>query len=99
MRLPPAGHGVRAARGAQQTVARTVPVIAATAPTPARVYTAEEALAEREVRASDRELLLGALAGAAETFYSIAGHLPREASDLALGKADDLRELVWLNRR
>ena len=64
-----------------------------------RLYTAEEALAERQVRASDREVLLGALAAAAETFYSIAGHLPRDASDRALGNADDLRELVWLNRR
>ena len=90
---------LRAARGAQHTVAATVPVTAATVPTPAKVYTAEEALAEREGRSSDRELLLGALAGAAETFYSIAGHLPREAADRALGEADDLRELVWLNRR
>ena len=91
---------LRAARGAPQTVFRTVAATPpAAAAVPAKIYTAEEALAERELRASDRELLLGALAGAAETFYSIAGHLPREASDLALGKADDLRELVWLNRR
>lgn len=61
-------------------------------------YTAEEVLAQREIRLGDREMLLNALATAAETFYSIAGHLPREASDRALGKADDLRELVWLNR-
>ena len=90
---------LRAARSVQQPIVRTVEVTPTAATAPAKVYTAEEALAEREVRASDRELLLGALAGAAETFYSIAGHLPREASDLALGKADDLRELVWLNRR
>lgn len=63
-----------------------------------RRYTAEEALAEREVRMGDREVLLNALAAAAETFYSIAGHLPRDASDRALGRADDLRELVWMNR-
>ena len=63
-----------------------------------RRYTAEEILAQREVRLGDREVLLNALATAAETFYSIAGHLPRDASDRALGKADDLRELVWLNR-
>ncbi len=90
---------LRAARGTEQAVATIVSVSPATASSAAGVYTAEEALAEREVRASDREFLLRALAGAAETFYSIAGHLPREASDLALGKADDLRELVWLNRR
>ena len=65
---------------------------------PKRVFTAEEALAERDWRARDREVLLQALATAAETFYSIAGHLPRDASDRALGKADDLRELVWMNR-
>ncbi|MGE3076414.1 MAG: hypothetical protein AB7N24_11070 [Dehalococcoidia bacterium] len=63
-----------------------------------RKYTADEVLAQREVRMGDREVLLNALATAAETFYSIAGHLPRDASDVALHKADDLRELVWLNR-
>lgn len=63
-----------------------------------RRYTAEEILAQREVRMGDREVLLNALASAAETFYAIAGHLPRDASDRALGNADDLRELVWLNR-
>jgi hypothetical protein len=85
---------LRAAHGAQRTVFRTAQPLVAR-----RLYTAEEALAEREVRASEREVLLGALAAAAETFYSIAGHLPRDASARALGKADDLRELVWLNRR
>jgi hypothetical protein len=86
---------LRAAHGVQRTVTR-VRLVAA--PEQRRVYTAEEALAEREFRAGDREVLISALAAAAETFYSIAGHLPREASDRALGKADDLRELVWMNR-
>lgn len=78
--------------------AAPAPVVAAPRAPQAKKYTADEALAERELRASDREVLLSALAAAAETFYSIAGHLPRDVSDKALGKADDLRELVWLNR-
>ena len=48
--------------------------------------------------AREREVLLEALAGAASMFYSIAGALPRDASVQAVRKADDLRELVWLNR-
>lgn|GEM_PF-5362258 len=87
---------LRAARDAQRPVARAV--VPPHRLAPKRLYTADEALAEREWRAGDREVLLHALATAAETFYSIAGQLPREASDRALGKADDLRELVWLNR-
>ncbi len=46
----------------------------------------------------DRELLLDALASAAGTIYSIAGHLPGDASARAVRNADDLRELVWMNR-
>ncbi len=80
-----------------RAVAVAAPVREAEVVAPRR-YTAEEILAQREVRMGDREILLNALATAAETFYSIAGHLPRDASDRALGKADDLRELVWLNR-
>jgi hypothetical protein len=49
-------------------------------------------------QAQEREVLLEALAGAASTFYSLAGVLPGEASARAVRKADDLRELVWLNR-
>ena len=64
-----------------------------------RLYTAEEALAERAIRAGDREVLLDALAQAASTFYSIAGHLPGDVSETAVRKADDLRELVWINRQ
>ena len=86
---------LRAAHAAQRVVVRAVP---AAAIEPRRRYTAEEALAERAWRAGDREVLLNALATAAETFYASAGHLPRDASDRALGKADDLRELVWMNR-
>jgi hypothetical protein len=87
---------MRAARDSKRTAATFV--VPAHRLAPRQVYTAERALAEREWRAGDREVLIHALATAAETFYSIAGHLPREASDRALGKADDLRELVWLNR-
>lgn len=75
---------LRAARDSRRVVLRTVPSV---------VRPLHASVDER-----DREMLLHALATAAETFYSIAGHLPRDASDRALGKADDLRELVWLNR-
>ncbi|MGE0600235.1 MAG: hypothetical protein AB7J35_13885 [Dehalococcoidia bacterium] len=81
-----------------RTVATASTVVNAEQVIERRKYTAEEVLAQREVRMGDREVLLNALATAAETFYSIAGHLPRDASDKALHKADDLRELVWLNR-
>jgi hypothetical protein len=84
---------MRAAHGAVPAAAR--PPVAVSA---GRVAVAERAVAEPAWRPGDREVLLDALATAAETFYAIAGHLPRDASDRALGKADDLRELVWLNR-
>lgn len=63
-----------------------------------RVYTAEEALAERARLRGDTSVLVDALAEAAATFYAIAGQLPREASERAVQRADDLRELVWQNR-
>lgn len=61
-------------------------------------YTAEEALAERARLRGDTSVLVDALAEAAATFYAIAGELPREASERAVQRADDLRELVWQNR-
>ena len=91
---------LRAAHG-QQALARSNRAAAPAASArvqPGRKYTADEVFAERELRAGDREVLLSALSAAAETFYSIAGHLPRDVSDRALGRADDLRELVWMNR-
>jgi hypothetical protein len=63
-----------------------------------RLYTAEEALAERGRLAGQTDVLVDALATAAATFYAIAGQLPADASERALQRADDLRELVWMNR-
>ena len=63
-----------------------------------RLYTAEEALAERSRLRGDTAVLVDALAEAAATFYAIAGQLPAEASERAVQRADDLRELVWMNR-
>lgn len=63
-----------------------------------RKYTAEEALAERGRLAGETDVLVDALAAAAATFYAIAGRLPSEDSARALARADDLRELVWINR-
>lgn len=77
-----------------------IPLPKPMAPAPGqRALTADEALAARAIRASDRELLLDALAQAATAFYSIAGHLPGDVSEAAVRKADDLRELVWINRQ
>ena len=63
-----------------------------------RLYTAEEALAERARLRGDTSVLVDALAEAAATFYALAGQLPAEASERAVQRADDLRELVWMNR-
>mgnify|MGYP000882270688 CR=1 FL=1 len=63
-----------------------------------RLYTAEEALAERSRLRGETSVLVDALAEAAATFYAIAGQLPAEASERAVQRADDLRELVWQNR-
>jgi hypothetical protein len=63
-----------------------------------RRLTAAEALQQRKSRAGEREVLIDALAAAAATFYSIAGELPVDVSHTVLRRADDLRELVWLNR-
>lgn len=63
-----------------------------------RLYTAEEALAERSRLRGETSVLVDALAEAAATFYAIAGQLPAEASERAVQRADDLRELVWMNR-
>lgn len=62
------------------------------------LYTAEEALAERGRLAGETDVLVDALAGAAAAFYAIAGQLPVDASERVVRKADDLRELVWMNR-
>jgi len=63
-----------------------------------RAMTADEAMAERSRMAGETDVLVEALASAAATFYAIAGHLPRDVSERVVGRADDLRELVWLNR-
>ena len=84
---------------AAQTLPRQAAIRVATAGTEAkRLYTAEEALAERGRLAGETDLLVDALAAAAATFYALAGQLPADASERALQHADDLRELVWLNR-
>lgn len=70
----------------------------AAAPATRRLYTAEEALAERRRLSGETDVLVDALASAAATFYALAGQLPREASERAVQSADDLRELVWMNR-
>lgn len=84
---------LRAARFAQekapQAVRRTAP-----SADPQSAATKLEGVTQ----AHEREVLLEALAGAASTFYSLAGALSGEASARAVRKADDLRELVWLNR-
>jgi len=85
---------MRAARFAQeqgpQAVRRTAPS--------ADPQSAATTKLEGVTQAHEREVLLEALAGAASTFYSLAGALSGEASARAVRKADDLRELVWLNR-
>lgn len=65
---------------------------------PKHLYTAEEALAERGRLAGETDVLVDALAGAAAAFYAIAGQLPVDASERVVRRADDLRELVWMNR-
>jgi len=85
---------LRAARFAQEQAPQTVRRMAQSA---ALQSAATTKLAE-VTQADEREMLLEALAGAASTFYSLAGVLPGEASARAVRKADDLRELVWLNR-
>lgn len=72
--------------------------VASAAAQPKRLYTAEEALAERGRLAGETDVLVDALASAAAAFYAIAGQLPVDASERVVRRADDLRELVWLNR-
>ena len=81
---------MRAARSSQRIVGRSM-----TVPSASLRF---DPIQSAALRAGEREVLIGALAAAAETFYSIAGHLPRDASERALCSADDLRELVWLNQ-
>ncbi len=92
---------LRAAHPGARVIAPTSTVKEAVArrlATPAGPLTAEEALAERRRAAGDTGVLIDALAAAASTFYAIAGQLPGDVSAQVVRKADDLRELVWLNR-
>lgn len=83
---------------AANTLPKQAAVRAVTGRETRRLYTAEEALAERSRLRGETSVLVDALAEAAATFYAIAGQLPAEASERAVQRADDLRELVWLNR-
>ncbi|MFN8616700.1 MAG: hypothetical protein U0837_06355 [Dehalococcoidia bacterium] len=83
---------------AANTLPRQAVARAATGRETRRLYTAEEALLERDRMRGETSVLVDALAEAAATFYAIAGQLPAEASERAVQRADDLRELVWLNR-
>lgn len=84
---------------AAHTLPRTATVrVSSAALEEKHLYTAEEALAERSRLRGETSVLVDALAEAAATFYAIAGQLPAEASERAVQRADDLRELVWMNR-
>ncbi len=72
--------------------------VARAASQPKHLYTAEEALAERGRIAGETDVLVDALAAAAADFYAIAGQLPLDTSERVVRRADDLRELVWMNR-
>lgn len=81
---------------AAQSLPRRAPAMALAGES-RRLFTADEALAERD-RLRETSVLVDALAEAAATFYAIAGQLPQDASERVVQRADDLRELVWQNR-